>query len=344
MIEEGISVLIPSGAGAPGFAGISACLREDARIRVVSGDINNEAYGKSLSDAFYKMPPAEHPDYIRRVKEICDLEKIKVVLPITTRELNILSRERQTFEDAGIKVIVSPEIGLNLSNDKGKLHNWAAEIGIPIPEGGVCANKVEFERLANDLLSRHEYLFFKPTVGNGSRGIGLIAKNVKSNMSNGKPELMPLLLSEWTLRLPDQFDTPLLLTQFLPGKEYSVDAFVWPGNETIIIPRSRDKMVSGISVSGEFEKNENLISQTHKLLKSLDLLGPIGIQWRNDENGMAHLLEINPRLQGTTSALRHAGINVPLLAINRALNMEYTTSGNIHWNRGFTRYWQDVFL
>jgi len=26
------------------------------------------------------------------------------------------------------------------------------------------------------------------------------------------------------------------------------------------------------------------------------------------------------------------------------LNMEYTTSGNIHWNRGFTRYWQDVFL
>jgi len=344
MIEEGISVLIPSGAGAPGFAGISACLREDARIRLVSGDMNDQAYGKSLSDAFYLMPPSEHPDYTTRLREICQIENIKVVLPITTRELIVLAREKQALEDAGIRVVISQSAALSLSNDKGKLHRHAHEIGVSVPEGGVCTDKVEFESLAEDLLSRHEFLFFKPTIGNGSRGIGLIARDIKLSMSNAKPELMPLLLKEWMNRIPEKFDTPLLLTEFLPGKEYSVDAFVWPDNDTVIIPRSRDKMVSGISVSGSFVNNDTLISETSKLLKSLDLMGPIGIQWRNNGEGVPHLLEVNPRLQGTTSALRHAGVNIPLMAVYRALKWDVEIPEKIHWNRGFTRYWQDVFL
>jgi carbamoyl-phosphate synthase large subunit len=114
--------------------------------------------------------------------------------------------------------------------------------------------------------------------------------------------------------------------------------------ETIAIPRSRDKMVAGISVSGKFEQNEGLITASRALVESMDLQGPIGVQWRNNAAGIPHLLEINPRLQGTTSALRHAGLNIPLLSVMRAVGLELDIPLNVHWNRSFTRHWQDVFL
>ena len=344
MNKERISVLIPSGAGAPGFAGIAACLREEPRLRLISGDSNEQAYGKSLSDAFYAMPASNSPHYIDRVLEICQLEKVQVVLPITTTELLPLSEQRDVFVNAGVRLIISPEKGISKSNDKGLLHAWARQIGIAVPEGKVCHNRNEFEEVAKDLLDRHARLFFKPILGNGSRGIGLICREVEPITAAHKPELMPLSLSEWMLRLPEAFEVPLLLTEYLPGKEYSVDVFVWPNTETIAIPRSRDKMVAGISVSGKFEQNEGLITASRALVESMDLQGPIGVQWRNNAAGIPHLLEINPRLQGTTSALRHAGLNIPLLSVKRAMGLEMDIPLNVHWNRSFTRHWQDVFL
>jgi carbamoyl-phosphate synthase large subunit len=344
MKAEGISVLIPSGAGAPGFAGIAACLREESDLRLISGDVNENAYGKSLSDAFYAMPPSNSSDYINRVLEICELEKVQVVLPITTAELESLSAHRDVFVNKGVRLIISPEKGLKEANDKGILHGKAQKIGIAVPEGKVCENRNEFEEVAKDLLSRHARLFFKPVRGNGSRGIGLICRDVEPITAAHKPELMPLSLSEWMLRLPECFEVPLLLTEYLPGKEYSVDVFIWPGYDTLAIPRSRDKMVSGISVSGTFECNEILIEASKLLVTSLELEGPIGVQWRYNAEGIPHLLEINPRLQGTTSALRHAGLNVPLMAVKRALDRPVDLPDTFFWGRGFTRHWQDVFL
>lgn len=344
MIEDGISVLIPSGAGAPGFAGIAACLREESGLRLISGDVNENAYGKSLSDAFYAMPPSNSSGYIERVIQICELEKVQVVLPITTAELESLSAHRDVFENKGVRLIISPEKGIKEANDKGFLHTKAQHLGIAVPEGKVCQNRNEFEEVATDLLQRHARLFFKPIRGNGSRGIGLICRDVEPITAAHKPELMPLDLSEWMLRMPEFFDVPLLLTAYLPGKEYSVDLFVWPGTDTVAIPRTRDKMVSGISVSGTFECNEVLIEASKLLVTSLELEGPIGVQWRNDAEGIPHLLEINPRLQGTTSALRHAGLNVPLMAVKRALGRPVELPETFFWGRGFTRHWQDVFL
>ena len=344
MVEGRISVFIPSGSGAPGFAGIAACLREDPQIRLVSGDMNADAYGKSLSDAFYLMPPSNDFSYAERVLEISKTEGIDVILPITTSELIVLSEKSDVFAQQGIQVVVSQFKGLIMSNDKGSLHNWAKSIGIAVPDGMVCSDKREFKENSERLLLEHSRLFFKPVRGNGSRGIGLISREIEPVRASHKPELMPLLLSEWLERLPEIFDVPLLLTEYLPGREYSVDAFIWDGNETIAVPRTRDKMVSGISVSGVFEFNETLITETKKLLDSLNLRGPIGVQWRNNAEGIPHLLEINPRLQGTTSTLRHAGLNIPLLAVYKALGMTVKLPAELNWNRAFTRHWQDVFL
>ncbi len=339
-----ISVLIPSGGGAPGFAGISACLRESDDLRLVSGDINPQAYGKQLSDAFYVMPHALEPTYIDKVKEICLKEGIQAILPITTAELPILAHYQAELLEIGVQVLVSPEWVIQKSNDKGEIHKWAKNLGLSVPSGAVCNSREAFKDLAERLLEQHTDLFFKPTAGNGSRGIGRVCKELPNLTGSNKPELMPLLLQEWLPRLPETFQNPLLLTAYLPGKEYTVDAFVWKDDEPIIVPRSRDKIVSGISVSGRFEAHKEIIAETKLLLSSLPFIGPVGVQWKEDEHGRPRLLEINPRLQGTTSALRHAGLNIPLYSVFKILGRPINSDFEIAWNKSFTRHWQDVFL
>jgi carbamoyl-phosphate synthase large subunit len=344
MLKPEIVVFIPSGAGAPGFGGIASCLREDSRIRLIAGDFNPQAYGSKMADAFYSMPRSTSQEYISRIIEIIHTEKVDVILPITTAELEVLARFQSVLEVQGLRVIISPEKALQIANNKGELHLWANKLGIPVPEGGVVSSKSEFELLARQLFNQYDNLFFKPIIGNGSRGIGIVQQNKPASWSANKPELMPLTLEEWLFRFGEVFETPLLLTAYLPGKEYSVDAFLADHQMPIIVPRSRDKMVSGISVSGVFEEHLELIDYSKKLLVSLGLIGPIGIQWKLDEQGVPHLLEINPRLQGTTSTLRHLGINVPLIAVRTAMGEAISVPIQLPWGRSFTRYWKDVFL
>ena len=340
---QNITVFIPSGAGAPGFAGILECLKEDSSIRVIAGDINSEAYGATLCDKFIKMPASHTPDFIDKTIEVCEEEAVQVVLPITTRELFELSKNKWRFQKMGVCVVVSEFEGLSVANDKGKLHRFAKDLGIPVPEGRYCESRECLKSCAEELFKGHDQLFFKPVLGNGSRGIGKITKTAEL-LENEKSGLVSRTLDEWYLRLPQKPKTPWLLTEYLPGMEFSVDAYIHKGSVSVNIPRSRDKMVSGISVSGSFIQNKQIIDYTDRLIQKLGLDGPIGVQWRLDGDGIPRLLEINPRLQGTTSTLRQVGINIPLIAIKGALGLNFSIPEDINWGRKFTRHWKDVFL
>lgn len=153
-----------------------------------------------------------------------------------------------------------------------------------------------------------------------------------------------MTITEWRLRLERAFNDglELLLTEYLPGKEYSVDVLVNQNEVLLCVPRSRDKMIGGISVSGVIEKNEILIELTRKLVLGLGLEGPIGVQWKADQQGNYKLLEINPRLQGTTSALLLAGVNVPQKTVKHYLGMDDNQLVEPKWGTRFSRFWKDV--
>lgn len=338
-----INVFIPSGAGAPGFAGIQECLREDSNIRIISGDTNLNAYGRALSDRFVHMPPSNSDEFIDKLLEVCEEEEIHVGLPITTRELRPISSNIERLEKYGTKWLISERKALEIANDKGRLHQFAKELNLPVPMGKVCKTREELMGYAQSQFEQTERLFFKPTIGNGSRGIGLITREIES-VANEKMQFVSRTLDEWEKRIPEVLETPVLVAEFLVGKEYSVDVLMNQGDAITVVPRSRDKMVSGISVSGTFVENNEIIENSKRLLEALCLHGPIGVQWREDQNGTAKLLEINPRLQGTTSTLRHAGVNIPLSAVHSALKLPFELSKEIKWGNSFTRHWKDVFL
>ncbi len=343
MSAEQITVFIPSGAGSPGFGGIFHCLKSDPNLVIHAGDQSLLSYGFGMADFSVQVPSSNQSDYIPFVVEYCQEKNIDVLLPITTRELESLAENIHLFERIGTKVVISPLNNLKIANNKFFVLEHAQSIGVPVPK---FTQVFQFQELSDYCLERFREgevkQCFKPVNGNGSRGFGVVTINLNSDFLHEKSGWMPLELEEWGKRMGSgQFETPLLVSDFLEGKEYSVDVLMNRGKIQYCIPRRRDKMIGGISVTGVIEHNKELIELSNKLVKSLNMNGPIGVQWKYDSNGIPKLLEINPRLQGTTSACILAGVNLPLEAVKGVLGHEIGLD-KVQWGTPFTRFWTDI--
>ena len=136
----------------------------------------------------------------------------------------------------------------------------------------------------------------------------------------------------------------LLVSEYLPGDEYSVDCLCNHGESILIVPRLRKRMINGISVEGEFIQEETITSYCKQIIKELQLHGNIGIQVKKSGAGQFLILEINPRVQGTISAALGAGVNLPELAVKQELGLPvFPNELQVHWGTKFSRYWEEVF-
>ncbi len=370
------TVFIPSGAGAPGFAGICKELQQLGGYRVVAGDMRTGVYGASLADEFVVMPSSMDEGYVEAVIRNAKEFAAGVILPITTAELMVLSKNRKQIEEStGATVIVSEINGLEIANNKGRLYEFCEENGFRVPAFDIVSNCSEFEDACSTLGISHRDLCFKPVIGNGSRGFGLVSQSVNDNWLVEKAGLLALDVDEWKKRLPDgQFENDLLLSVYLPGIEFSIDMLCENGKVLKCFPRSRDKMIGGISVAGTWMREEKLMGDCVALAGALGLHGVIGMQWKMGVDGELYLLEINPRLQGTTCALNLVGEHLAVDTVNMALGkrvdemegMEtfYANNGEMDinyiegatlespvgkktfqgWGKSFVRFWEERLL
>ena len=114
--------------------GILECLKEDSSIRVIAGDINSHG---AVCDKFIQMPASDTP--ISSIKPLKYEEK-PYKLCYQSPHGNYLNFQRISRDFKNGCVVVS-EFDLSVANDKGKLHRFANDIGIPVPEGRYCDSK-----------------------------------------------------------------------------------------------------------------------------------------------------------------------------------------------------------
>jgi len=339
-------VFIPSGAGAPGFAGICRCLKESPDLEVFAGDADPDAYGKALSDHFFHAPASNSEAYTDWVLQTAAGNSIDVILPITTRELLVLAEMQSQLQAMGIALPLTDLKNISIANHKGRLYSFLHERGYTVPAFWRVTALHALKAAIQDF-GQECRMFMKPAEGNGSRGVAVIEPvnhTLNQNFLGEKPGVQHIGLADLDRLLPESFPGEMLLSEFLPGKEYSVDVLANQGAMLYGLCRSRDKMSAGISVRGCFVKNEEILQMSQTFVKELNLHGPIGLQFREDANGRPLLLEINPRLQGTVSSCLGAGINVPLDAVQLATGGKVRgKQQDIRWGVHFARHWSEVF-
>ncbi len=366
--------VLMTGAGAPGGIGTLKCLKKDKNIRLFVGDANPTANGRFLNKSrFLTLKKATEPDFIQHILELCIKHKIQVILPLVTLELFQFAENKALFEENGIKIIVSDKKYLNIANNKSRLYEHLSAHNILTPQYKViqAGDLDEFLKAFSDLGFPKKPLCVKPSVSNGSRGVRIVDDLVDKYdlLFNHKPNSLYISLAEMTEILrgkakapqPPEGELPtsklplwgsgglglgifpeLLISEVLPYEEYTVDTIVNHGKPILILPRLRKKTNNGISVEGQFIENQEIIDYCFKILISLNLHGPIGIQVKKAEDGRFKILEINPRIQGTSVAAMGLRINLPLIAVKQEVSEPFDIPP-IRWGTSFSRYYQEVF-
>ena len=346
---KNFNVLI-TGGGAPGIAGTIYALRnnpEDIHFKVIVTDINDEVVGKYLADGFYKVPPPEDEKYIPILQEISRKEKVKVILPQTTREITVLSKNIKKFTNLGVAIVVSPFESIKIANDKFLLLEKANEIKVPYPTYYLTNSESSLVNAIMSLGYPKKKVVVKPRISSGMRGLRIISEEIYNvqRFLNEKPTGVEITLNSLLEILHKSESWPeLLVTEYLPGLEYTTDVFRGKYG-TIVIPRLRERIRSGITFDAKIEMRNDLIEYSLKLGEALNLIGCFGFQFKLSEDGIPKLLECNPRVQGTMVCSMFAGANIIYYAVMEALGRHVKIDCvKIRNHLEFKRYWGGVAI
>jgi carbamoyl-phosphate synthase large subunit len=337
--------IVITGVGAPGISGTIYSLKNnyDSRsINLVGTDISSDAVGKYFCNKFYQIPNANSKeDYLKALSNIVDIEKPDVIMPQNTSELETLAENKELFEKRGVKIVVSNKGSIVKSNNKFYLLNLCRDNNISYPEFRIANNITDLKNSIKELGWPSKRVIVKPPVSNGMRGFRIIDEHIdhKKSFYSEKPDNSIIRLAELENILGYDFPE-LLVTEFLPGEEYSVDIFRTK-DRVNVIPRKRTKIRSGITFNGILEKNEEIINVSTKLSELLDMEFCYGLQFKMDSSNKPQLLECNPRVQGTMVMSTIAGANLIYSAVKYSLN-ETIPEFNIDWKSSFYRYWGGI--
>ena len=164
---------------------------------------------------------------------------------------------------------------------------------------------------------KKKYDLIKPRHGRGSRGIFITQKKIK----------MKGLVSQKKLN----------------GKEFTADClFDLDGNAVYIVPRTRDKIIGGKSVSSKIFKNKEIENYVIKLSKFYSFIGPINIQGFIHKNKIK-FTELNPRVAGGM-ALSWAGTeNWFKLWFNKIIKKKKIKAKKIKYGLTMNRYYSEIY-
>ena len=336
---DDLTVLV-TGVGAPGIKGTFYSLRENfdnRRVKIIGTDIKQEVVGTYLCDSFYRISRPSEEAYLDQLLSICEHEGVDVILPQNTLELTVLAENKHIFLNIGTSVAISDAIPIAIANDKYKLMKLAEQIGVPTPKFNLVDNFESLTESARELGWPDKPVVIKPPLSNGMRGVRIVDESfdLKKSFYSEKPTSLFVKMNSLYKILESHFP-PLLVMEYLPNTEYTVD--VLKARRYTIIPRKRDLIRSGITFNGTVEHHEELSSYSQKLSEAIGLDYAFGFQFKLDEQNTPKLLESNPRIQGTMVLSTFAGANIIYAAAKRALN-ENIPDFEIEWGTKILRYW-----
>jgi carbamoyl-phosphate synthase large subunit len=214
------------------------------------------------------------------VLDFCREHNIKAIIPSRDGELQFWAKMKGCLLTQGITVMVSPEEGVEICNDKLLFSQKLQEHQLPVIPSFLSVDEVGSEAVV-----------LKEQFGAGSKKLAL-------NISKKEAEIKAT-----------EFASPLF-QPFIKGKEFSADVYVGrKGCAKGAIVRSRDLIVDGESQITTTVSNSELELLCRKVAEMLQLYGHVVFQVIEDEKHEFHLIECNARFGGASTLSIDCGLD-----------------------------------
>ncbi len=283
--------VLVTGAGGPAAIAVMRSLSADPAVRLLAADMDSWAAGLYLVPAADRtlIPAGAASGFADTLLARCRQLAVDVVVPTVDAELRPLAAARQVFAAVGLKLMLAPDPALHVILDKLALARHCQDV-VRVPRTEPLDGELDPAGWTYPVV-------VKPRAGSGSRDIRILrsaAELAATERSGG-----------------------LLVQEYLPGDEYSIDVFAsQPGHVIAAVPRLRAKVDSGISVAGRTVRDRGLEQFGTAVAEATGVQFIANVQAKRDASGRPALLEVNPRAPGSLALTIASGVDMPRLAMD----------------------------
>jgi len=285
-------------------------------LRILCSHTDPDFPAARVADRFEVEPKGlSEAAYLDYCLDVIRRHRVDVFLP--GRNLRAIVRERPRFEAAGVRLLAAADAAtLQLLEDKAALYAALGPNLVALPDYEVVTDRAGFDAAYERLRARHPTVCFKPAVSLFGLGFKVVSEDGSpldrllrgDNYHIGLDEARRCLDAAPTFRA-------LLVMQYLPGAERSVDCLAQRGRLVCCVVRRKPTTGDGPQL---LEDNPAVAESVRRLTAHLGLDGLFNVQFR-DSADVPCLLEINPRMSGGLLYACLSGVAFPYWAVRLAL-------------------------
>ena len=321
-----LTVLV-SACGYQFMPALADCIKDNGErnIRIVGTDMNYDETILQMVDAFYQVPKALDPNYIPRVLEICDKEKVDILLPTMSAELIPIIENMAEFDSRGIKVSVSNRRSIEICNNKLRFYQFMKDNGLPMVDFYEANSVEEVKEAFKKLDYPNKPVCMKALELSGSRGIRIVdpSKSRFDILFGEKPNSVYISYEELIEILSEKEKMPkVCVMEAMTGSEFSIDLVADHGKVLYMCGRQSNTIIASIPQTATLFKDERAYKICEDVVRLLEIDGQADFDFRYDKDGNPILMEVNPRIAATMKIFKEGGMNLVYLRIKQLLGEE----------------------
>jgi len=260
---------------------IHASLKHCRNIRLHAAGADVWSQARFVFNEYHIIPAVSENGWWSALKLLCSRLEVDYIFPAHDDVIVALARERD-----GLPMVIAPDFEVCEILRSKRLTYRHLENVIPVPK--IVDTESEDWSFP---------VFIKPDRGQGSQG----ARRIDTS------DALSVALRE---------TSDPIICEYLPGEEYTVDCFSSAAAGLLFAGvRSRSAIRNGISVHSTTVDVPEARAYAERISRALSLRGVWFFQIKRAASGQLKLLEVAPRVAGTMSVHRVAGVNFPLLSI-----------------------------
>jgi len=299
--------------GCPGAAALLRALRENGErdVKLVGTDMAETVYGRFICDSFHRVPAGDDPGFAGAMLEICQAERVDVLLPQSSNDLEALAEAKDGFGET--RVLVSPLEAIQQTNDKAASYALLARIGVHGPAWRRVRGGDELAQAARELGYPERDVCIKPVVSSGTRGFRPLSASAdrREQLLTNRPGVPEALRLEEATELVADSQVELLVMELATGKERTIDGYAEGGEILLGHAKTREKMRAGLAMYFETLDAPELMETAATIVRELELEAFFNIQLVGE-----CVIEVNARI---STVVYQEDLNLPYLGIKRAL-------------------------
>jgi len=314
-----VTVLVTGAGGTGGMASIQA-LQRTTEFTVVGADMNPKAVGLYAADDAVMVPPATEDGWGEQMRDHIVEYDVDVVLPLIDEEVAQISDIRSAAPETAFVAPTAQFVKKCL--DKYRLMTELDAAGITVPETWTVEEALDLDERAYPLV-------FKPRTERGGRGVRIVES----------PDALREELAGATRSREN-----LLVQEYVDGVEFTTSVVCTTGNDVLSVVPKEAVQKDRSTVHGVTRDSPAVTSSCRQIADRFKPSGPINVQQICDNDGVPHVIEINPRFSSSACLTVAAGVNELDLLIRDSLNLPYEAPDGFESDLHMFRYTDQLFV